>query len=98
MKIIIRERAEDDLDHIFNWIAKDNPRAATNMVARIRDRINLLELDSVAGMGRPGLITGTRELVEFPYIIVYRISEHRDLIEVLAIVHGARNREGERST
>ena len=98
MKVIIRESAEDDLDRIFNWIAKDNPHAAANMVARIRDHINLLELDSVVGMGRRGLIAGTRELVEYPYIIVYGISERRDVLEVLTIVHGARNREGERST
>jgi len=43
------------------------------MVAKIRDRINLLEIDSLAKMGRPGLVTGTRELIEYPYIIVYEV-------------------------
>jgi plasmid stabilization system protein ParE len=56
MKVIVREAAEDDLDRIFAWIAKDNPRAAVNMVARLRDRINLLELDALAHMGRPGFV------------------------------------------
>jgi plasmid stabilization system protein ParE len=55
MKVIIRESAEDDLDRIFAWIAKDNPAAAADMVAQIRDRINLLEIDSLAHIGRPGL-------------------------------------------
>ncbi len=53
MKVIIREAAEGDLDRIFAWIAKDNPRAVADMVARIRDRINRLELDPLAHMGRP---------------------------------------------
>jgi plasmid stabilization system protein ParE len=48
MKVVIREAAEDDLDRIFVWIAKDNPRAATDMVSRIRERINRLELDPLA--------------------------------------------------
>ena len=33
MKVIIRESAEDDLDRIFSWIAKDNPTAAAEMVS-----------------------------------------------------------------
>ena len=52
MKVIIRTAAEEDLHRIFDWIKQDNPAAATRMVARIRDRINFLELDSLADMGR----------------------------------------------
>jgi len=59
MKVIIRESAEDELDSIFEWIAKDNRSAAARMVAKIRDRINLLEIDSLAKMGRPGVVAGS---------------------------------------
>jgi toxin ParE1/3/4 len=38
-------------------------------------------------------VKGTRELVEAPYIIVYMVDEPADEIAVLAIVHGARDRE-----
>jgi len=58
MKVIIRTAAEEDLHRIFDWIKQDNPAAATRMVARIRDRINFLELDSLADMGRAGLEPG----------------------------------------
>jgi plasmid stabilization system protein ParE len=44
-------------------------------------------------MGRPGLDRGTRELIEYPYIIVYEVHEERGDIAVLAIVHGAQDRE-----
>ncbi len=94
MKIIIRESAEDDLDRIFTWIAKDNRRAAADLVSRIRDRINRLELDPLAHMGRPGFVEGTRELVQYPYIIVYKVFDERREVLVLSIVHGAQDREG----
>jgi toxin ParE1/3/4 len=94
MKVIIHESAEDDLDRIFEWIAKDNRSAAARMVAKIRDRINLLEVDSLAKMGRPGLVIGTRELIEYPYLIVYEVDNDRREVSVLTIVHGARDREG----
>jgi toxin ParE1/3/4 len=44
-------------------------------------------------MGRPGLDPGTRELVDPPYLIVYEVHEDRGEIEVLYIVHAARDRE-----
>ena len=62
------------------------------MVSRIRDHIDLLQEDNLANMGRPGLIEGTRELIEYPYIIVYRVDEERDEVVVLSIIHGARKR------
>jgi addiction module RelE/StbE family toxin len=92
MKVIIRETAEDDLDRIFARMAQDNPAAAADMTNKIRQRISLLELDSLAYMGRPGVDPGTRELIADPYIIVYEVHEDRGEIEVLEVVHGARDR------
>jgi plasmid stabilization system protein ParE len=93
MKVVIREAAEHDLDGIFAWIAKDNRHAAADMVARIRDRINLLELNPLAHMGRPGFVEGTRELVEYPYIIVYKVFDERREVLIISIVHGVQDRE-----
>jgi toxin ParE1/3/4 len=93
MKIIVRKKADEDLDHIFEWIAKSNLRAAANLIRRIRARIGKLETPSLARMGRPGLDAGTRELVESPYIIVYEIHEARGEVHILYIAHGAQDRE-----
>jgi toxin ParE1/3/4 len=93
MKVVIRSEAERDLTAIFEWIAKDNPPAARKVVGQIRDRITLLELNSLARMGRPGFVPGTLELVEYPYIVVYRVLDDAGEIEIVAIVHGARKRE-----
>jgi len=92
MKVILRKEAEDDLDGIYQWIANENRRAAREMIARIRDRINLLELNALARMGRSGFVPGTLELVEYPYIIVYRVLQAERVIEIVSIVHGARDR------
>ena len=57
-------------------------------------RINRLEYPSLSHIGRPGLSEGTRELVEPPYIVIYEVDEAADEISVLAVMHGARDREG----
>jgi plasmid stabilization system protein ParE len=95
MKVTILAAADDDLARIAEWIATDNRSAAARMVSKIRDRIIFLEMDELAHMGRPGFIEGTRELIEYPYIIVYRVDDAKREIVVLSIVHGARDREGE---
>jgi plasmid stabilization system protein ParE len=94
MKVTIREAAEDDLDRIFAWIAKDKPRAAAAMASRIRERINRLELDPLAHMGRPGFVEGTREFVEYHCVIVYKVFEERREVLVPSIFHGAQDHEG----
>lgn len=93
MKVIVHESAARDLDGIFNWISKDSPGAAAVLVRRIQLRINRLAVAGLSHMGRPGLVEGTRELLETPYIIVYSVDEAAGAIEVIAIVHGARDRQ-----
>ena len=95
MKVVVHERAALDIDDIFNWISQDNPRAATNMVERIRLRIERLAFSGLSHIGRPGLLDGTRELIEPPYIIVYEVDEAADQITVLSVMHGARDRQDE---
>ena len=92
MKVMIRKAAEDDLNRIAEWIAKDNESAARRMVSRIRGHINFLEVDELTQIGRPGFVQGTREMTEYPYIIVYRMYAKMGEIHVLSIVHGARDR------
>lgn len=88
MKFIVRKSARRDLDDIFDWISQDNPRAARRVVSRILLRINRLAASGLASQGRPGLVAGTRELVEHPYVVIYRVDETANAI----VVHGARER------
>jgi toxin ParE1/3/4 len=43
-------------------------------------------------MGRKGRVSGTRELVISPFVIVY--ASRRDAVELAAIIHGSRNWPG----
>ncbi|MDE5440652.1 type II toxin-antitoxin system RelE/ParE family toxin [Bradyrhizobium sp. CSA207] len=74
-------------------ISQDSPRAAARVADRIRTKVERLAVSGLSHVGRPGLLEGTRELVEAPYIIVYAIDQPNQLIDVLAILHGARHRE-----
>jgi toxin ParE1/3/4 len=93
MKVTFDPRASADLDRIFDWIAKNSPRAALDMINRIEASVLRLKTPELTNMGRPGLIARTRELIEWPYIIVYRVDEERDETIVVSIVHGAQDRE-----
>jgi toxin ParE1/3/4 len=95
MKVIVREAAARDLDDILEWISRDNPRAADELVRWILARIDRLAVSGLSHIGRPGLVEGTRELVEAPYIVVYMVDEPTEEVTVLAIMHGARDRKGE---
>ena len=56
MRVTFDPAASDELDSIFAWIAKDNPRAALDLVARIRVKVMRLETPELTHMGRPGLV------------------------------------------
>ena len=94
MRITFDPSADADLDDIFDWISQNNETAAYKMISRIRARVALLAIPGFEHMGRPGIDEGTRELVEYPYIIVYEVFESRSEIVVWTIVHGAQDREG----
>jgi plasmid stabilization system protein ParE len=93
MRVTFDPAARDELQHIFAWIAQDSPRAAVAMMARIEAKVMQLEIAGLTHMGRPGRVEGTRELLEYPYIIVYKVFEERDEAVVVSIVHGDRDRE-----
>jgi len=80
--------AVNDLVEIQKYIATDNPGAARNVAERIKKEIAHFKEHS--GMGRPGRVEGTRELIisDFPYIIPYRVKN--DVVEILRVLHGAR--------
>jgi toxin ParE1/3/4 len=89
MRVSFDPAARDELDRITAWIAKDNPRAALALLERIEAKVNQLAMPELVHMGRPGTVQGTRELIERPYIIIYKVFEDFGEVVVLSIVHGA---------
>ena len=72
------------------FIAQDNLDAAQAVVQRIHDAVDNLKVNP--GLGRPGRIQGTRELVVAgtPYIIPYRVRPRLKRVEVLRVSHASR--------
>jgi len=90
MRVRFDDEALDDLQSIFTWIAKDNAKAAADLINRIFDKAEKLETHGLTYMGRAGRDPGTHELLEGPYIIVYEVFERLNEIRILSVVHGAR--------
>ncbi len=59
------------------------------MISRMEAKVMKLAVPGLAHMGRPGFLEGTRELIEWPFNIVYRVFDDRQEIVVVAVVHGA---------
>jgi len=91
MRVVFDDEALEDLRRIFDWISKDNPRAADALVTRIFDKAERLAAPELSQMGRPGLVDGTRELIEGPYIVVYKVFDDGKIV-ILTVAHGARDR------
>jgi len=94
VKVRYRQRALGDIQNIFNYISERNPRAATEIVARIRRAVD--GLGEWPLIGHSGRQVGTYEwvVVGSPYIIVYEIVEAADEVAIIAVFHGAQDRDG----
>ena len=88
MRIRWAEPAATALVGIQDYIARENPRAAFEVVQRIR--IAVSQLEHHPKVGRAGRVNGTYELIihELPYIVPYRIK--RNEVQILSVYHTSR--------
>jgi addiction module RelE/StbE family toxin len=88
MRVRYTRRAKDDLVEIYTYIAEENPPAARQVIAKIREGVK--HLAHHPHVGRIGRVADTRELVipRFPYIVVYRVRD--DGVQILSIFHSSR--------
>ncbi len=78
-----------DLDRIFEYIKKDNPIAANDVIQMLYE--GCTSLKNFPNRGRVSRMSGRRELVfpSLPYIAVYRAQE--ETIDIIRIYHAAQN-------
>ncbi len=93
MEIRRRPAAEDDLVAIWIYIAADNESAADALLDRLEDAFGLLAENPLIGRGRPELAPHVRSFAVRRYVILYLPAD--DGIEIIRVVHGARDIEGE---
>ena len=87
MRLTWTRTAFQDLKHLHDYIADDNPDAARKIVSRIREAASHLRRNP--RIGRAGRVPETRELVitGTPYIVAYRIEGQQ--VQIVAVIHGA---------
>jgi toxin ParE1/3/4 len=81
--------ASRDLEEIYHYIARDNPRAAARLHARLFERFNLLASQPMLGQSRDDLRPGLREMTVGKYVICFTPSA--DLVQIQRVLHGARD-------
>lgn len=88
MKLVWSRRALRRLASIHDYIAKDNPAAATRVGLAIIEAA--VRLEQFPQSGREGRVEGTRELVVpgLPYILPYRVVD--DVIQIASVIHTSR--------
>jgi len=87
VKLVWTRPAAADRREIRTYIARDNPAAALALDELVSEKA--LRLVDHPGLGRPGRVAGTRELVAHRnYILIYDLAD--DLVRVLRVLHAAR--------
>ena len=86
MTVVWSPLAISHLADLRAHIARDHPEAAGRVAMALLSAVD--HLAAFPNLGRPGRVSGTRELVvpDTPYVIPYRVRGAR--LEIVAVFHG----------
>lgn len=88
-QLVWTEPALSDLEGIAEYIALDNPAAASRLVGKVFDRVERLEEHPSSGRRVPELPRSPyREVIVSPCRIFYRAEE--DMVYILHVMRGER--------
>ena len=90
-RVAINTSAEADIADLWDYIAQDDPLAATAFIAALEEQISHLERFPERCPRIPEntyLGTDLRHLLYGPYRTIFRLGEERVII--LRVIHGAR--------
>ena len=90
-RLVLAPEARRDLREIRDHIAKDNPEAARRVVTRLRDLARMLASAPALGRDRPELGPHIRSFVADRYLLFYRPRRRAVGIELVRVLHGARD-------
>ena len=92
MKVVFTTTAEDDLESIADWIARDSPRRALSFVQELREScLGLARMPEAFPLVPRYENRGVRRRVHGAYLIFYRPEDDR--LTIIHVLHGARDYE-----
>ena len=92
MRLVITHEAAADLEAIGDYIAEESPRRAVTFVQELRLHCaSLLDMPKRFPLTPRHETSGIRRMIHGDFLIFYRVSNEN--IEVLRILHGARDYE-----
>lgn len=92
MRVRLLPGAESDLEAIADYIARDNPRRALSFVRELRDKcLRLAHMPEAYPLVPRYEAQGVRLRVHGRYQIFYRITGQPPRVDVLHILHQARD-------
>ncbi len=92
MQLEISDQVRRDITEIYKYIAKDSVKYANETVKNIYSHINvLLKFPHIGRFVAEIPDKAYREILYKSYRIIYTISEEKQLIHILFIIHGKRD-------
>ncbi len=89
MRLVIKPLAEQDLEVIGDYIARDNPAQAVAFVGELREKCRRIADNPLGYRERPELAPGLRSCAHGNYVIFFDALP--DVVEVVRVLHGARD-------
>ncbi|NOZ43015.1 MAG: type II toxin-antitoxin system RelE/ParE family toxin [Alphaproteobacteria bacterium] len=90
-KIIWRQMAIDDLDQIYDYIAETAPDRAENFISTLREKAWFLSENPRIGETRLPNYPAVRVFPCKNYLLLFRPLDTARGIEMIRIIHGARD-------
>lgn len=87
MRLVFRQRSQDDLDGIFDFIAQHDPEAATRITEELIGVCELIREYPELGMQRKLRNISVRMHVHRGYRIFYRFDEKMGTVEIIRFLH-----------
>lgn len=85
------EKAIDDLADIHAYIAMDNPAAADAVVLGLLSAFDRTMEFPEIGRAADEILPGLRILTRGSYLLLYRLDQQAQSIDLVRVVHGARD-------
>jgi toxin ParE1/3/4 len=88
----LSQRAEQDLEDLWVYVAQRDEMAADRQVAQLLDRLPMLAQFPNMGQQRDELLEGLRSFPIKPYVVFYTVYPNR--IEIARVLHQSQDPRG----